>query len=46
MKQSRQIGSVAKWSNPVAVRIREQLQKRVIAKQLGEAARSVPQPST
>jgi 2-polyprenyl-6-methoxyphenol hydroxylase-like FAD-dependent oxidoreductase len=46
MKQSRQIGSVAKWQNPLAVRFREQLQRRVIAKQLGDAARSVPQPST
>jgi 2-polyprenyl-6-methoxyphenol hydroxylase-like FAD-dependent oxidoreductase len=46
MKQSRQIGAVAKWQNPVAVRFREQLQRRVIAKQLGAAARAVPQTSS
>jgi 2-polyprenyl-6-methoxyphenol hydroxylase-like FAD-dependent oxidoreductase len=43
MRQSRQIGAVAMWQRPLAVRFREQLQRRVIARQMGKAARSVPQ---
>jgi 2-polyprenyl-6-methoxyphenol hydroxylase-like FAD-dependent oxidoreductase len=45
MRQSRQIGAVATWQRPLAVRFREQLQRHVIARQFGKAARSVPQQS-
>lgn len=45
MKASRRIGDLAMWKNPVAVRIREQMQKYVIPRQLAKAAVARPQGS-
>ena len=43
MKASRRIGALAMWKNPGAVRLREQIQKHVISRQLTKAASSLPQ---
>jgi 2-polyprenyl-6-methoxyphenol hydroxylase-like FAD-dependent oxidoreductase len=42
MKESRRIGELAMWSNPIAVRLREQLQKHVVSRQLAKAAMTMP----
>jgi 2-polyprenyl-6-methoxyphenol hydroxylase-like FAD-dependent oxidoreductase len=45
MKQSRRIGALGMWTNPIACRVREQVQKRVIAKALGKAAQPAASPT-